>query len=58
MQNSKMVRRVQLVLADEQDVEPLRRFYRVIVEEGNSYPYDRFPDQDDFMGDAKRGRES
>ncbi len=40
---------VRLVLADEQDVEPLRRLYRVIVEEGNSYPHDRFPDQDDFM---------
>ena len=40
---------VQLVLADRQDVEPLRDLYRVIVEEGNSYPHDRFPDQDDFM---------
>ena len=40
---------VQLVLADQQDVEPLRRLYRVIVEEGVSYPHDRFPDQDDFM---------
>ena len=39
----------QLVLADEQDVEPLRRLYRVIVEAGTSYPYDRFPDEDDFM---------
>jgi RimJ/RimL family protein N-acetyltransferase len=40
---------VELVLADERDVEPLRRLYRVIVDEGNSYPHDRFPDQDDFM---------
>jgi hypothetical protein len=40
---------VQLVLADERDVEPLRRLYRVIVDEGNSYPRDRFPDQGDFM---------
>jgi len=40
---------VQLVLAEERDVEPLRRLYRVIVDEGNSYPHDRIPDQDDFM---------
>jgi GNAT superfamily N-acetyltransferase len=40
---------VQLVLANEQDVEPLRRLYRVIVDEGKSYPHDRFPAQDDFM---------
>ena len=32
---------VQLVLADNQDIEPLRRLYRVIVEEGTSYPHDR-----------------
>jgi len=29
---------VQLVLADNQDIEPLRRRYRVIVDEGNSCP--------------------
>jgi len=40
---------VQLVLADQQDVEPLRGLYQVIVEEGTSYPHDRFPDEDDFM---------
>ena len=28
---------VQLVLADERDVEPLRRLYRVIVEEVTGY---------------------
>jgi len=28
---------------------PLRDLYRIIVDEGNSYPHDRFPDQDDFM---------
>ena len=33
---------VQLVLADLQDVEPLRDLYRIIVEEGMSYPHDRF----------------
>ena len=40
---------VQLVLADHNDIEPLRRVYRVIVEEGTSYPHDRFPDHDDFL---------
>ncbi len=40
---------VQLVLADERDVEPLRRLYRVIVEEGTSYPHERLPDPDDFL---------
>lgn len=32
---------VQLLLADNQDIEPLRSLYRVIVDEGNSYPHDR-----------------
>ena len=40
---------VQLALADERDVEPRRRLYRIIVDEGTSYPHDRFPDHDDFM---------
>jgi len=40
---------VQLVLTDNYDIEPLRKLYRVIVEEGTSYPDDRFPDQDNFM---------
>jgi GNAT superfamily N-acetyltransferase len=44
------------VLADERDVEPLRRLYRVIVEEGNSYPHDRFPEQDDFLDYWFRGK--
>ncbi len=47
---------VQLVLADERDVEPLRLLYRVIVDEGNSYPHDRLPDQDDFMDYWFRGK--
>lgn len=47
---------VQLVLADERDIEPLRRLYRVIVEEGNSYPHDRFPDHEDFMDYWFRGK--
>ena len=40
---------IQLVLADNQDIEPLRDLYRVIVDEGTSYPHDRFPEQDDFL---------
>ena len=47
---------VQLVLADQQDVEPLRSLYRIIVDEGTSYPHDRFPDQDDFMDYWFRGK--
>jgi ribosomal protein S18 acetylase RimI-like enzyme len=47
---------VQLVLADERDVEPLRGLYRVIVDEGNSYPHDRFPEHDDFMEYWFRGK--
>jgi L-amino acid N-acyltransferase YncA len=40
---------IQLVLADERDVESLRRLYQIIVDEGTSYPHDRYPDQDEFM---------
>jgi len=47
---------VQLVLADNQDIEPLWSLYRVIVEEGTSYPHDRFPDQDAFMDYWFRGK--
>jgi RimJ/RimL family protein N-acetyltransferase len=47
---------VRLVLAGDRDVEPLRDLYRLIVEEGNSYPHDRFPDHDDFMDYWFRGK--
>ena len=47
---------VQLVLAGDREVEPLRRLYRVIVEEGTSYPHDRFTDQDAFMNYWFRGK--
>ena len=40
---------VQLVLEDNQDIEPLRSLCRIIVDEWTSYPHDRFQDQDDFM---------
>ena len=46
---------VQLVLADNQHIEPLQRIYRVIVEEGTTYPHDRFPDEDAFMDYGFRG---
>ena len=47
---------VQFVLADNQDIEPLRILYGVIVEEETSYPHDRFPDQDAFMDYWFRGK--
>ncbi|MBI4401322.1 MAG: GNAT family N-acetyltransferase [Nitrospirae bacterium] len=47
---------VRLVLADRQDVEPLRRLYRVIVEEGTSYPHDRVPDNEEFLEYWFRGK--
>jgi len=40
---------VQLSLADERDIEPLKTLYRVIVGEGNSYPHDQFPYHEEFM---------
>jgi hypothetical protein len=45
-----------LVLADNQDIEPLQRLYRVIVEEGTSYPHEHFPEQDAFMDYWFRGK--
>lgn len=47
---------IQLVQADRCDVEPLRRLYRIIVEEGTSYPHDRFPAEDDFLDYWFRGK--
>ena len=47
---------IQLELADERDVESLRRLYRIIVDEGTSYPHDRFPDQDEFIDYWFRGK--
>jgi RimJ/RimL family protein N-acetyltransferase len=47
---------INLVLAGPPDVEPLRRLYRVIVEEGISYPHDRFPGDEDFMDYWFRGK--
>ena len=47
---------VVLVLAGQADIEPLRALYRIIVDEGTSYPHDRFPDHDDFMDYWFRGK--
>jgi L-amino acid N-acyltransferase YncA len=47
---------IRLTLADQHDVESLRQLYRTIVEEGTSYPHDRFPDHDDFMEYWFRGK--
>ena len=47
---------VRLVVAGEADVATLRDLYRIIVDEGNSYPHDRFPDQDEFMEYWFRGK--
>jgi len=49
---------VQFSLAKEEDVEPLRALYRVIVEEGNSYPHDQVPDHDEFMDYWFRGKKT
>jgi RimJ/RimL family protein N-acetyltransferase len=40
---------IRLQLADERDVDPLDRLYRVIVEEGTSYPHARAPEHEDFL---------
>ncbi|NWF74331.1 MAG: GNAT family N-acetyltransferase [Nitrospirae bacterium] len=47
---------VQLVLSDNQYIVPLRDLYHMIVDEGTSYPHDRFPNQDDFMDYWFRGK--
>lgn len=47
---------VQLCLAEERDVEPLKDLYRLIVAEGTSYPHDRFPDDEEFMDYWFRGK--
>ncbi|MEW6543285.1 MAG: N-acetyltransferase [Nitrospirota bacterium] len=47
---------IQLVLADQDDVEPLRSLYRIIVAEGTSYPHERPPDREDFLDYWFRGK--
>jgi GNAT superfamily N-acetyltransferase len=47
---------VQLVLAGDRDIKPLESLYRIIVDEGTSYPHDRFPDHDGFMDYWFRGK--
>lgn len=45
-----------LLLVDHAQVEPLRRLYRVIVEEGISYPHDRMPGTEEFLEYWFRGK--
>lgn len=40
---------VSLRLAGEESVGPLKELYRMVVEEGTSYPHDRFPNHEDFL---------
>ena len=47
---------IELVLADQRDVEPLRCLYGMIVEEGTSYPHERLPDGEDFEEYWFRGK--
>ncbi len=47
---------IRLVLVDQKDIEPLRRLYRIIVEEGTSYPHDRFPHDEEFTDYWFRGK--
>ena len=48
--------RIQVVSADERDIEPLRRLYRVIVDEGTSYPHNEFPSDEEFQDYWIRGK--
>ncbi len=47
---------VRLILADQADVEPLRRLYDVIVSEGTSYPHERPPEPEEFLDYWFRGK--
>jgi len=40
---------VRLALATPEDVEPLRRLYEVIVDEGTSFPHELMPSNEDFQ---------
>lgn len=47
---------IQLVLAEEKDLQGLSKLYRVIVEEGTSYPHAQFPNADEFYEYWFRGK--
>jgi RimJ/RimL family protein N-acetyltransferase len=47
---------IELVLADQTDVDALHRLYRQIVGEGTSYPHERMPEADDFHDYWFRGK--
>ncbi len=46
------------MLAGQTDVDPLKALYRNIVEEGTSYPHDRFPDDEEFQNYWFRGKQT
>ena len=48
--------RIRLVPVNERDIESLRRLYRVIVDEGTSYPHNQFPDDEEFQDYWIRGK--
>jgi L-amino acid N-acyltransferase YncA len=47
---------IQFMLATYRDIEPLRRLYRVIVDEGTSYPHNQFPSNEEFQDYWVRGK--
>jgi L-amino acid N-acyltransferase YncA len=47
---------IHLLLADEKDLEGLNRLYRIIVEEGTSYPHAQSPNWDEFCDYWFRGK--
>lgn len=47
---------VEVVLASEGDIEPLRALYQTIVSEGQSYPHERMPDREEFLEYWIRGK--
>jgi RimJ/RimL family protein N-acetyltransferase len=47
---------IRLLLAGERDVHPLQELYRIIVEEGRSYPHDRVPGHEEFLDYWYRGK--
>jgi L-amino acid N-acyltransferase YncA len=48
--------RIQLALVGDRDIEPLRGLYRVIVDEGTSYPHNQFPSNEEFQDYWVRGK--
>lgn len=47
---------IELLLADQNDIEPLHRLYEIIVNEGTSYPHDRSLGHEEFLDYWFRGK--